>query len=155
MGKYASLHAGLLARKGEASPAIPSAAAGPVSYVDAPAPTPTPVERRDIEARSHRSARPAKPVIACEPETDTTCCQGLTGTDLPADPHAGLARHHRAQLRLTAEQKRRLRTLAVQTDWSQQRILSDALDAWLDRISETEMRGCACLRNRDAVSPSR
>ena len=39
--RYASLHAGLLARKGEASPALPSPA-GPVSYTDQP-------QRRDAD----------------------------------------------------------------------------------------------------------
>jgi len=48
--KYASLHAGLLARKGEASPAIPSPL-GQVSYTDLP-------QRRDIDpARPEHPAR--------------------------------------------------------------------------------------------------
>ena len=54
----------------------------------------------------------------------------------------------RAQFRLTPEQKRRLRTVAVQMNWPQQRILSDALDDWLDRLCEGEMSNCACLRAR-------
>ncbi|MED5550927.1 MAG: hypothetical protein VX529_16360 [Pseudomonadota bacterium] len=147
MRKYASLHAGLLARKGEAVPAIPSGFAG-ASYVDRPAqPLPVPDERRDVERRSDR------PLFVRKPADETgdlppVCCAGGDLPGLAEDPHAGLARPGRAEVRLTAEQKRRLRTVSVQTGRSQQRILSAALDAWLDQLCETEMRHCACLKLR-------
>lgn len=150
MSKYASLHAGLLARKGEAEPAMPSAFPG-ASYVDA-ASSPQ-GERRDVEARSSRNRFSTKPVLDCGPapaqsgSAPSSCCGGSMA-ELPDDPHAGIERPGRAEVRLTAEQRRRLRTVAVQTGRSQQRILSDALDAWLDGLSETEMRDCACLRAR-------
>ena len=147
MRKYASLHAGLLARKGEAAPAIPSGFAG-ASYVDRPAqPVPVPDERRDVEQRSDRPLIARKPAGAAE-DLPPACCGG---GDLPAlaeDPHAGIARSGRAEVRLTAEQKRRLRTVSVQTGQSQQRILSAALDAWLDQLCETQMRHCTCLKAR-------
>ena len=166
--QYASLHAGLLARKGEASPAIPSPL-GPVSYTDLP-------QRRDVdpphpENQPREAHRPDAPLFARKragiPETGSAkpgqqasetpatasppggCCSGaatrsppppLPGPDAPLD--------HRAAVRLTAEQKRRLGTVSVQMNWSQQRILAIALDAWLDQLCMTEMRNCACLKVR-------
>jgi hypothetical protein len=53
-------------------------------------------------------------------------------------------------VRLTAEQKRRLGTVSVQMNWSQQRILALALDEWLDRLCTSEMKDCACLKARQA-----
>lgn len=156
MSKYASLHAGLLARKGEASPAIPSGFAG-ASYVDRPAepappPAAAPEDRRDVERRSDRPllARKAAPAPGV-----SGCCAGIDAPELAEDPHLGIARTGRAEVRLTAEQKRRLRTVAVQTGQSQQRILSAALDAWLDTLSETDMRHCACLQARPDTPSTR
>ena len=171
MSKYASLHAGLLARKGEASPAIPSSFAG-ASYVDAPSPEPTSaparpataqpdaeprrslLQRRDIQAPqtpqpllARKPVPPVEPVSPPEPDLEARGCCGAQ-LELPDDPHAGIDRVARAQFRLTPEQKRRLRTVAVQMNWPQQRILSDALDDWLDRLCEGEMSNCACLRAR-------
>lgn len=51
-------------------------------------------------------------------------------------------------MRLTAEQKRRLKTVAVQMNRPQQDILSEALDAYLDEICSREMKNCACLRSK-------
>lgn len=177
MSRYASLHAGLLARKGEASPALPSAFAG-ASYVDAPAPEPRdPGERRDATgadlparalllrkapaidaagapARAPAQATPSAQPLPADTATDTAargCCEGAEVT-WPADPHAGIDRLHRVEARLTAEQKRRLLTVAVQSGHSQQRILSDALDAWLDALCTGDMQGCACLKTRAPAS---
>jgi len=149
MSKYASLHAGLLARKGEAAPAIPSgfAEASPVAR--------PPEDRRDVEQRRDRPLLPRKHAGMDAQSPARACCEGGTPPDLSGDPHAGIARTGRAEVRLTAEQKRRLRTVAVQTGQPQQRILSAALDAWLDRLCETEMRHCACLRTRPDTSDSR
>ncbi|WP_203292932.1 hypothetical protein [Maricaulis parjimensis] len=171
MAKYASLHAGLLARKGEASPAIPSSFAG-ASYVDAPSPDASPMparsaspkaeadprrsllQRRDIEAPdtpqpllARKPVPPVEPAAPAQPDEQARGCCGAQ-LELPDDPHAGIDRAARAQVRLTQEQKRRLRTVAVQMNWPQQRILSDALDDWLDRLCEGQMSNCACLRAR-------
>ena len=164
--KYASLHAGLLARKGEASPAIPSPLGG-VSYIDQPQrrdvdpprlETPYDDRRRQDASLIARKAGPSGP----EPSGSQTlktpasasppsgCCSGaaaphspppLPGPDAPLD--------FRASVRLTAEQKRRLGTVSVQMNWSQQRILAIALDEWLDRLCTTQMRHCACLKARN------
>lgn len=177
MSRYASLHAGLLARKGEASPALHSAFAG-ASYVDAPAPEPRdPGERRDAtgadlperalllrKAPAFDAAGAPAREPAHDPAPDTPavqplpadaaargCCEGAEVT-WPADPHAGIDRLHRVEARLTAEQKRRLLTVAVQSGHSQQRILSDALDAWLDALCAGDMKECACLKARAPAS---
>ncbi|WP_291844796.1 hypothetical protein [Maricaulis sp.] len=178
--RYASLHAGLLARKGEASPAIPSPM-GQVSYndlpqrrdVDPPRPENLPREARRPDAPLFARKRPPKPSLApSDPPTGSEksgqqtsetpasasppggCCSGaaspsppppLPGPDAPLD--------HRAAVRLTAEQKRRLGTVSVQMNWSQQRILAIALDEWLDRLCATEMKNCACLKARRPDGP--
>ncbi|MDF1768521.1 hypothetical protein [Maricaulis sp.] len=176
--KYASLHAGLLARKGEASPALPSPL-GQVSYTDLP-------QRRDIEPTrpenlasetretrqsliARKTASPAgKPAPVAHPASDSgsgpslgrrpetsvsaspqggCCSEGVTPSPPPLPgPDGPLA--HRATVRLTAEQKRRLGTVSVQMNWSQQRILAIALDEWLDRLCANEMSNCACLQAR-------
>ncbi|OLF80808.1 hypothetical protein AWH62_13885 [Maricaulis sp. W15] len=177
--KYASLHAGLLARKGEASPAIPSPL-GPTSYTDQP-------QRRDIdpprpenqprEQQCHNTPlfarkRPPLPADAAPPprhapdtgsgtpgqqasETPASasppggCCSGAAPPNPPRPlPGPDAPLEHRTAVRLTAEQKRRLGTVSVQMSWSQQRILAIALDEWLDRLCETGMKNCACLKTR-------
>ena len=195
--KYASLHSGLLARKGHASPAIPSPLAH-VSYTDEPH------ERRDIEPQAnapliarkpehaptentpaqHGEARglrrlPTRPAESPSPRpvrreapasapsssaesharetssrdtppVESGCCGGMAAmaSDEAHHEHYDPASVFKAGVRLSAEQKRRLKTVAVQMNWSQQRILSEALDQWLDKMCEREMKNCACLRAR-------
>jgi hypothetical protein len=149
MAKYASLHAGLLARKGEAAPAVPPGFTG-AGHADNAAPRQA--DRRDVDltpAPQPLFAR--KPPDRPERDEDAGpgakgCCGARPGPG--EDPHAGVDRAARAEVRLTAEQKRRLRTVAVQMNWPQQRILSDALDAWLAALCAGEMRNCSCLRAR-------
>ncbi len=177
--KYARLHAGLLARKGEASPAIPSPL-GQVSYTDQPQrrdiepprPEPLAVEREDKRSSliACKTASPAgKSASAAHPapesgsgpspkrrqETPASasppggCCSGgVAPNSLPPLPGPDAPQDHRATVRLTAEQKRRLGTVSVQMNWSQQRILAIALDEWLDRLCANEMRNCACAKRR-------
>lgn len=167
--KYASLHAGLLARKGEASPALPSPL-GQVSYNDRPqrrdadlprAETPLiarkPPPSPDTDGAAARSSANTGPEKPGQPAVDTPapaspqggCCSGAAAPNTPPPlpgPDAPLV--FRASVRLTAEQKRRLGTVSVQMHWSQQRILAIALDEWLDRLCASEMKDCACLKAR-------
>ncbi|WP_297732683.1 hypothetical protein [uncultured Maricaulis sp.] len=177
--KYASLHAGLLARKGEASPAIPSPL-GQVSYTDLPQrrdidpPRPENLAREDDDTRSsliaRKTASPAgKPAPVAHPASESGsgpsarrrretpasasplggCCSGGAAPNIPPPlPGPDAPLEHRATVRLTAEQKRRLGTVSVQMNWSQQRVLAIALDEWLDRLCANEMRNCACLQAR-------
>lgn len=161
--RYASLHAGLLARKGEASPALPSPA-GPVSYTDQPQRRDADLPRSDtpmIARKTGPDRQPARlntgPEKPGQPAVDTPapasplggCCSGAATPNSPPPlpgPDAPLA--FRASVRLTAEQKRRLGTVSVQMNWSQQRILALALDEWLERLCASEMKNCACLKAR-------
>jgi len=177
--KYASLHAGLLARKGEASPATPSPL-GQVSYTDQPQrrdiepsqPEHEPRAKRRSEASRFARKRPCpstdatrQPASAPDTGSDTPheeasdtsasaspqggCCSGAAAHNPPRPlPGPDAPLEHRAGVRLTTEQKRRLGTVSVQMNWSQQRILAIALDEWLDRLCATEMKDCACLRIR-------
>jgi hypothetical protein len=116
--QYASLHAGLLARKGEAEPAVPAATRTP------PHPSPAiPITR----ASTPDSCRPAQ-------ETSPV--------------RVALPGRHKTSLRLNGEQKRRLKMASAQMARSQQNLMSAALDAYLDQLCATEMSHCACLRKR-------
>jgi len=61
----------------------------------------------------------------------------------------------RLTLRMTADQRRRLRIVAAQKDQTLQKSASEALDAYLDSLCACAMRDCACLarhENPEAVS---
>ena len=213
--QFASIHGGLLARKGEASPAIPSPLSH-VTYIDeAPQPTVANDARRDIELSAPAALMKTKPAVSPEvspeirseaaPETQPEiqpsisaappvaqveprveapvqvpvrapvhadyaadearsdsasasaggCCggfaQGSAETVVSSRPIASpndQKRTEKASMRLTGEQKRRLKTVAVQMNRPQQDILSEALDAYLDEICGREMKNCACLRSK-------
>ncbi|MHA6289027.1 hypothetical protein [Maricaulis sp. CAU 1757] len=148
-GKFASLHAGLLARKGHAQPAQPSAL-GQVDYVDH---GPPPVRPASVPGpqRPVATRRPPRPVDAdplAQPDSHP-CCGGQRLAELASrlpTSHGPLT--CRAQMRLDSEQKRRLQTAALQLGWSQQRIMADALDDWLDKLAGDELGNCACMQRR-------
>lgn len=118
MSSFASLHGGLLVRKGEAAPS----ASKPV-IVRGNAYDPFAAQRRDVvQAEPSPAVRPARP-----------------------DPAPG-EREVRATLRLTREQLRRLRLASAMLEQSQQDLLSRALDARLDELSEGPLRNCRCFR---------
>ncbi len=148
--KLASLHAGLIARKGEARPAIAHAA---FSYVDAPRPAPQPL-RQDGDGMQRRSfARVVAPPAGDVPEPPAPApVRAAPRTPEPVraaprrkpvdDDHA---RHFRLTFRMTSEQRRRLRIAAAKGEKSLQELLSEALDSHLDSLCACELRECACL----------
>ncbi|MGI9386846.1 MAG: hypothetical protein ACR2OX_05400 [Methyloligellaceae bacterium] len=166
--RFASVHGGLLARKGQASPAIPSPIPH-VSYTDAP-PAPqiksvaseTGVGRRDIKlwsnqpliaSKNHNQTEPPKASELVGDPNVSDCDRPRLAQLCRAEPHVGEDfRDHTAQsqisLQLTPEQRRRVRTIAAQLDWSDQKILSNALDDYLENLCRREMKGCACLNKR-------
>lgn len=175
--KFAAIHGGLLARKGQASPAIPSPLPY-VSYTDEPMGEPIreslhepmrkpPVApsagRRDVEQQFDRPLMASKPIeevevnpinVADETDEGEQACCGLADglnaipvCETPLDVEDNKPRF-RVTLRMTAEQRRRLRTVAAAQDLSLQHVLSDALDAYLDRLATREMKGCACLSRK-------
>lgn len=115
---FASMHAGLLARKGEAAPS----AEGPA------------VERRAAPLAPVRSA-PAAPA-------SSKPCHGAAKRIAAPD------RPVRAGVRLDREQIRRLRLAAAILGRTQQDLISEALDRHLDRLSEGALQSCACFRRR-------
>ncbi|PLX32827.1 MAG: hypothetical protein C0605_17420 [Hyphomicrobiales bacterium] len=206
--KFASLHGGLLARKGQAAPAVPS----PQSYVvytDNPPPPerrPVETERRPVETERRpletewypaepeqrpvepppfrpatrpapeTAAPPAPPVVELvpdrlkrelkaafphagppppEPQHDCACDAGskaeaeAEAEAKPSAPYpARSAGKYQVRLRINAEQRRRLRTAAAQFGVSNQRILADALEAYLDKIGQSKLKSCSCLARR-------
>lgn len=133
MSSFASLHGGLLVRKGEAAPS----AAKP-AIVRGNGHDPFAAQRRDVlqadtplrPVVERPSQGPALAVTHAEPETE------------PGD------REVRATLRLTREQLRRLRLASAMLEQSQQDLLSRALDARLDELAEGPLRNCRCFRRR-------
>jgi hypothetical protein len=140
--KFASLHGGLLARKGQAAPAmlplpvVPEH--GSFSYVDAPAPA------RD-ETCCGGAAVPAS-------ERQSTGVRSLDGANAhrPAshDAHHEVDADHRTHVsvRLNPEQLRRLKTAAAQLHVSQQKIVADGLERYLDKLAVEDLAGCRCLK---------
>lgn len=53
-----------------------------------------------------------------------------------------------SSVRLTAEQRRRLRAAAAALGLSHQDLLARSLDRYLDELSRGDLRGCACVRRR-------
>lgn len=140
MPKYASLHAGLLARKGEAQPA-PVTQIGAVfpDHAEVPKPPPpqaaTPVERSNTAAPAPVSG-PPKRVLGQVP---------AKLEELKRNPRQA---RHKTTVRMTDEQRRRVRLAAVQLERSQQSLISEAIDDFLDQLCERELPNCACLRRR-------
>lgn len=146
--KLATLHAGLIARKGEARPAIAHAA---FSYVDAPRPAPQPV-RQDGGIEEHG------PSMAPQPAADvpvTPAPKPVSAAPRPparvraAPPQKSEDNDHSKPFRLTfrmsADQRRRLRIAAAKEEKSLQEVLSDALDNHLDTLCACALRECSCL----------
>ena len=128
---FASLHSGLLVRKGQAAPSLPE----PV-----PAPRPRPdswsVERRD--ALGPRTAAALK-VVEVVPQTPA-----------PAEPEpvahpAGEPAYYRMELRLTPAQARKLGVAAARLGQPKRRLLVKALEAYLTVLAEGPLKGCGCF----------
>lgn len=125
MPKYASLHAGLLARKGEAQPA-------PVTQIGAVFPSHAEVPEPPVGTPERR--RPPAPAPTSE-----------TIADLRRHPATA---RHKTTVRLNDEQRRRVRLAAVQLERSQQSLISEAIDEFLDQLCERELPHCHCLKKR-------
>lgn len=192
--KFASLHGGLLARKGQAAPAVPSphpqmiytdnppphsndsppaarhstALAGPPQTIrldpkrlqqelatafPLSAPPLTPPEEKTPEGTPPEDRVPEDIVskdIASKDSASKDNARESTAPCACASPMAEPApvsskRKYQVRLRINGEQRRRLRTAAAQFGVSNQHILSDALEAYLDQLGVSELKNCACL----------
>ena len=150
MSKLATLHAGLIARKGEARPAMAHAA---FSYVDGPRPAPQPL-RHDGEGIERHSLVPAaalppadapaapQPEPVRPPRPARTPARAAPPQKSEDDDHS---KPFRLTFRMSADQRRRLRIAAAKEEKSLQELLSDALDGHLDTLCACAMRECSCL----------
>lgn len=144
LAKFASVHGGLLARKGLATPAS----------------LPLPVMPQQARPR-YKDSPPPVP--------EETCCGGFSGGDVEKVPavvtlhpvraanppraadyetqheiNADLRTH--VSVRLSPEQMRRLKTAAAQLHLSRQKIVADGLDVYLDKLAAEDLAGCRCLK---------
>lgn len=179
--KFANLHAGLLVRKGQATPAIASPLAY-VSYNDAPPPQPevqrnvnphatsmahipepsqeqtTTVQAMAAQALDtfntieNEQLESPQPVPPAQPTTEDDNCLGDCPTyslsQRPPRKPDSAKTSARVSVRITPEQRQLMKTVGAVLEWSQQRILSDALDSFLETLKTHEMDGCACFRKR-------
>lgn len=157
--KLASLHAGLVARKGEAMPAISHPA---FSYVD----TPRPIRREDdsVERRSFSTAANSPAPARVEQRVQQRAAhesearpqpQRSVAAPAPRKPKREKsetqgARSYQLTFRMTRDQRRRLQIAAAQTDKSLQQTLSDAIDNHLDGLCACSLKECACMARNDA-----
>ncbi len=158
--KFASLHAGLLARKGEAAPVFVNPA---VSYVDEPRPT---EEADDDVIRRDVASADGLPLIAEKIGGDEVSNGKLTPMMNGSRPSARSTivtaprkprrqaddDHHgpyRFSFRMPPDQHRRLRVAAAQKNISLQQALTDALENYLDGLCACSLKECNCLAPRD------
>jgi hypothetical protein len=151
--KFATIHGGLLARKGEAAPAIRHSNAH-VSYSDGPPPVPAagpvappeprpPLPLLDVTFGDMRVPEAGVPTSCPGPSVRPKPRQAC-GREAPLDK--GDRPAGRVSMRLTERQKRMVTIAAAVLGRSQQKLLSDALDAHLARLGAGELRSCACFK---------
>jgi hypothetical protein len=160
--KFATIHGGLLARKGEAAPAVRHDHAH-VSYSEGPPSAP------DARLAPPPEARPALPLldgtfghmqgpeagvpVSCpEPHVRPGLKQAC-GRETPVRKGDGPA--GRVSMRLTERQKRMVTIASAVLGRSQQKLLSDALDAHLADLGAGELRSCSCFKESLHREPNR
>lgn len=177
--KFASLHSGLLARKGQAEPAIPSALPH-IAYTDNPPPEysseqPVPAVRRTAQEKPDEpnpkqilkldtrrlnqeieTAFPHSEQRVYEAVQETPCACGPAADNLKEETGRRPKKKQKYQvsLRISAEQRRRLRTVAAQLGVSNQQVLQDALSSHLDRLGQSELKTCRCLARQNRQKDS-
>jgi hypothetical protein len=127
---FASLHAGLLARKGAAAPSVENW----IPFRPRAEPAPAQTSARADE-------RPATPVVV-HPATHHPLPQAAASADTG---HAALLRS-RASVRLTHEQLRALKLAALLLDRPQQDLIAAGVDLRLEDLACGPLEHCACFR---------
>ena len=145
MSRFASLHSGLLARKGEALPAAPNRLAAAYYAPEPGQEASDPPEAPPVDtSKSVRAAAPKRTTPETTSDPKTTSGPKLRRTAPQSKPA-----RRKTTLRLSLDQHRRLRIAAAQLDVSQQNLMSAALEAYLDQISDGQFPACSCLDSRD------
>ncbi len=125
---FASLHAGLLARKGDARPS---------SEPQHPAPH---AEPASFEHHRRPQGGPAwiatRPQEAPEPEASTQTVGEEHGAHVPS----------RSTVRMTRDRARALRLAALILDRPQQEILAEGLDLQFEELACGDLSNCACFK---------
>lgn len=143
--KFASITGSLLMRKGEAGPSAGMQLRDPL-----PQHALRQQETRPQESRHERApqATPSAPDVA-PPRISPLVAKPEPVAPIIAKPKshpsADTAARHRIALRLTDDQFRRLGIAAARTHMTTQEFLTDALDAHVAMLAETELAGCRCL----------
>ena len=119
---FASLHSGLLVRKGAAVPSPAGTRTAPDTAID-----PFSIARRD--ASDADNAPPPQPHPG------------------PCDAHHEAAEDGEIGFELNDLQDRRLRLAAAKLDTTREQLLSEAVDSWLDHLADTELASCSCYRS--------
>lgn len=161
--KLASLHAGLVARKGEAAPAVSHTA---FSYTDSRREVALEAVARPERDEGNDRARaaverplrteetPAGPYRAAPRAPAQSQVRTLERTASVAEPRSEVERGkehgpYRLTFRMTPDQRRRLRIAAAQNEQSLQQLLSEALDNHLDGLCACSLSTCTCLSRED------
>ncbi len=119
---FATLHSGLLVRKGAAIPSPAGSRTPPETAFD-----PFSIARRD--ASDADTAPPAPPHPGpCGAYHDAAAQDGESGFEL------------------SDQQDRRLRLAAAKLDTTRGQLLSEAVDNLLEHLAETELASCSCYR---------
>lgn len=118
---YASLHSGLLVRKGAAVPSPAGTRSAPEASFD-----PFSIARRD--ASDADNAPPPHPHPG------------------QCDAHHAAADEGEIGFELSDQQDRRLRLAAAKLDTTREQLLSEAVDNLLTHLGETELSACSCYR---------
>lgn len=130
---FASLHGGLLVRKGQALPSMPEPASTFASALD----------RWSAPRRDALSQDAARPVAAPAPVLKVVA-------PAPVTEQATKPLYHRVELRLTGDQARRLGVAAARLAQPKRRIMSRALDVYLAVLGEGPLKGCGCFNGKGA-----
>lgn len=145
MTRFASLHSGLLARKGEALPAGPNRLAAAYYAPEPGQDGPSPIEQADTQPPPIDNTRTAEADRAPATEDKTANRpQRLRRSKAQSTPA-----RRKTTVRLSADQHRRLRVAAAQLDISQQSLMTQALEAYLKQLSEGLFPDCSCMSPKE------
>lgn len=156
--KYASLHSGLLARKGEAQPASPQPLMD-VRFTDDPvaltpagrsgsAPgvfTPAPGSKRSSPSAMGSSGAGASPLPGA-PAYRRPKGVSSSSSDPQAEDAPSKQTRSRARVTISARHRRLLQLLKLVRGRTSTDVVADALEAHLLALGETDMRGCGCFQ---------
>lgn len=147
---YASLHAGLLARKGEAKPsADPKMAELAWRHHEPVTPlplTPAPAAAGNIAGMKVRLHEVAASWPARKPASPIAEDHNWVATRAAAAPLDSFGHPVRASVRLTHAQARAVKLASLVLDRPQQDIISAALVARLETLACTDLANCSCFR---------